>query len=179
MTLPRLLLILEHGTAWPAPGREDAGVLLRDVTLELLVELCSAPPLPTVVDVDTVEGLGSDLAAARFLRHRLGVRTAVTRRPVLAEELVEVGIETLLRVNALDSTGVERAIAAFPAGVGTAISPGLVLPHLDPKMRARLPRPLLSYGLIRTRQEVVDSYRAGADSVAVLGTDLAKHAAAR
>jgi glycerol-3-phosphate responsive antiterminator len=164
--LPRLLVVRGAAGSWPESG-PDLGVLVRDVTLEVLAELCAAPPLPLAVDVDQVEGLGPDLAAARFLAERLGVRSAISRRPGRAALLAEAGILTLLRVGALDSTGIERALASSPPGVGTAISPGLVLPHLEPRLRERLPRPLLAYGLVRTRAEVAACFESGADAVAI------------
>ncbi len=157
--------------SWPEPG-PGLGILIRDVTLETLTELCAAPPLPLTVDVDQVEGLGSDLAAARFLAGRLGVRSAISRRPGRAALLAEAGILALLRIGALDSTGIERALATSPTGVGTAISPGVALPHLEAGLRSRLPRPLLAYGLIRTRAEVAACFASGADSVAIRIEDL-------
>jgi hypothetical protein len=77
-----------------------------------------------------------------------------------------LGCLPLLRVSCLDSTGFERALAGHPGPpVGTAISPGLALAHLALAQRARLPRPLLAYGLVRRPEEAAAARGAGADSV--------------
>jgi glycerol-3-phosphate responsive antiterminator len=164
--LPRLLLASTGAHRRPDP--EIGGVLLHDVGLLEVVRLSAAGPLPLAVDVDTVEGLAPDETAVAFLVERLRLPILVTRRPALAARARALGCLALLHVHGLDSTGWERAMAAHPGPpVGTAVSPGLILPHLDERQRAALPRPVLAYGLIRRPAERDAVFAAGADSLVV------------
>jgi glycerol uptake operon antiterminator len=166
--LPAALVPVAGGTPRPPPGA--AGVLFHDLSLLDLIRLAAGASDPPAVEVDTVEGLAPDRAAVEFLARRLGIRIVITRRPALVRPAVEAGCLVLLRVFCLDSTGFERALEGHPgAPAGTAISPGLILAHLGPEERARLPRPLLAYGLIRRRVEVEAALAAGADGVVVEG----------
>ena len=74
----------------------------------------------------------------------------LTRRPQTAARIARLGCLALLHVMAFDSTGIARSLDGHPrvAGVGTVVSPGLVLPHMRPNEVERLPRPILAYGLI-------------------------------
>ncbi|HXM57140.1 MAG TPA: glycerol-3-phosphate responsive antiterminator [Candidatus Dormibacteraeota bacterium] len=165
-TLPRLLQAASR-----APRRADpdvGGVLVHDVSVQELVRMSAANQLPLAVDLDTVEGLAADATAVAFLAVRLRLPILITRRPALAARARELGCLALLHAHCLDSTGWERAMAAHPGPpVGTAVSPGLVLPHLDPFQLRSLPRPVLAYGLLRRVAEREAAFAAGADSAVV------------
>ena len=102
------------------------------------------------MDLESVDGLGADDAAARFVVEKLGIRIVMTRRPALAALVAEAGGLGLVHVFAFDSTGLGRALESHPARprVGTVISPGPVLSHLTAADLERLPRPLVADGLI-------------------------------
>jgi glycerol-3-phosphate responsive antiterminator len=162
--LPRLLVPAAELPRRPPPG--GAGILLRRLTLMDLVRLSAAAGVPLALDVDSVEGLAPDEAAVAFLRERLQVSVVITRRPALAARAWALGCLPLLHVHCLDSTGLEHAMAAHPGPpVGTAVSPGLILAHLSPAQRSRLPRPLLAYGLIERPADRDAAFAAGADAV--------------
>lgn len=148
--LPHLLVAYDGRQALPALPGPGPGILLRDTDLGALTRSASLPDATLAVEVDTVAGLDSDDAAVRFVTVRLGIRIVLTRHPQVATLVAELGGLALLHVLALDSTGLTRGLDAHPRsdGVGTAVSPGLVLPHLRPRELAALPRPLLAYGLI-------------------------------
>lgn len=166
LALPRLLLAATGSPRLAGP--EIGGVLVHDLSLLDVVRLSAATALPLAVDVDTVEGLAPDAAAIAFLAHRLRLPIVITRRPALAARAGELGCLALLHVHCLDSTGWERAMAAHPGPpVGTAVSPGLILSHLDARERAALPRPVLAYGLVRRREEREAAFAAGADGLVV------------
>jgi glycerol-3-phosphate responsive antiterminator len=150
---------------------EVGGLLLHDLSLLEVVRLSAVAVLPLTVDVDTVEGLAPDATAIEFLAQRLRLSAVITRRPALAAQARALGCAALLHVHGLDSTGWERAMAGHPGPpVGTAVSPGLILPHLTAPQRRSLPRPLLAYGLVRRQEEREAAFAAGADAV-VLWTD--------
>jgi glycerol-3-phosphate responsive antiterminator len=147
---------------------EDEGVLLHSTTLADLIRLAAATTCPLALDLDSVEGLEPSVAAIAFAVERLGIRVLLSRRPALIDWARGLSCLPLLRVSCLDSTGFERALLGHPGPpVGTAISPGLVLAHLAPSQRARLPRPLLAYGVVRRSEEAAAAREAGADSVVV------------
>jgi glycerol uptake operon antiterminator len=149
------------------PG-EGEGVLLHTTTLSDLIRLAAQAQWPLALDLDGVEGLEPSEAAMAFAVERLGIRILLSRRPALMARAAALGCLGLLRVSCLDSTGLERALDGHPGPpVGTAISPGLVLAHLPPDQRARLPRPLLAYGLVRRPEEAEAAVAAGADAVVV------------
>ena len=144
------------------------GVLLHSTNLADLIRLAAGAACPLALDLDGIEGLEPGEAAVAFAVQRLGIRVLLSRRPALMSWARDRGCLSLLRVSCLDSTGFERALLAHPgAAVGTAISPGLVLAHLPPGQLARLPRPLLAYGMIRRPEEAAAARQAGADSIVV------------
>lgn len=148
--LPDLLIASDgRHPVYPPPGL-DAGVLVRDTDLAALVHRASSDCPPLAVDIDSVAGLGGDDAAVEFVTRRLGVRVVMTRRPQLAARAAERGHLGLVHVFGYDSTGMARSLESHPRtdGVGSLLSPGLVIVHLRPDELADLPRPIIAYGLI-------------------------------
>lgn len=147
--LPRVLVVDDGEPHGPIDGL-PAGTFLRDVDLAALVSRASAIDGPWAVDVDSIRGLRADESAARFVVQRLGASVVVSRRTAVARAAVSIGAVGLLAVHAFDSTGLRRiAEGGSPSdGIGSLLSPGLVLPHLRPDELAVLPRPLVGHGLI-------------------------------
>jgi glycerol-3-phosphate responsive antiterminator len=161
--LPRVLLSVRDRLP---PTVDGEGVLFHDLGLTDLIRLSAAAGRPAAVDMDTVEGLSPDAAAVTFVAERLGIKTMITRRPAMALHAVKLGCLALLHVHCLDSTGFERALESHPGRpVGTALSPGVVLEHLALDQRARLPEPVLAYGLVRRREDRDAALAAGAAAV--------------
>jgi glycerol-3-phosphate responsive antiterminator len=148
--LPGLLVVSDGRHALHAPPGIGAGVLVRDTDLAALVHRAGSGVPPDAVDIDSVAGLGADDAAVDFVTERLGVRIVLTRRPQLALRAADRGHLGLVHVFAYDSTGLARSLEGHPGtnGVGSVLSPGLVIAHLRADELARLPRPILAYGLI-------------------------------
>jgi glycerol-3-phosphate responsive antiterminator len=162
---PRLVPVRDH---LPPGLGTDQGALLHSTTLSDVIRLAAGATCPLALDLDSIEGLEPSAAAITFAVERLGIRVLLSRRPGLMAGTWGGGCVPLLRVSCLDSTGFERALAGHPGPpVGTAISPGLVLAHLAPDQRARLPRPLLAYGVVRRPEEAAAATAAGADSVVI------------
>jgi glycerol-3-phosphate responsive antiterminator len=174
--LPRVLVASGGEVPPDLDEPPSAAIVLRDLDLAALVAAARALRPPLALDIDSVEGLNADTAGARFVVEELGIRVVLTRRPAIAVQVAEMGAQGLLRVFAFDSTGLGRSLEGLgePPGVGTTISPGPVLAHLSAADVARLPRPIVAYGLIAT-PEIARSLLRRADSVVlspVTGTAL-------
>jgi glycerol-3-phosphate responsive antiterminator len=133
-----------------APPDVDAGILVRDTDLATLVHRAASDCPPQAVDIDSVAGLGSDDYAVDFVTGRLAIPIVLTRRPQLAARAASRGFVGLLHVFAYDSTGMRRSLKGHPRseGVGSVVTPGLVILHLRDDELASIPRPILAYGLI-------------------------------
>jgi glycerol-3-phosphate responsive antiterminator len=161
---PRLLVAVRDNRPHVLPS--GTGLLFHDLSLDELIRLSADADAPLAADLDSIEGLTPDLASITFLLERLRVTIMITKRPALAQRAAKAGCLSLLHVHCLDSTGLDRALGAHPGPpVGTAISPGLILPHLAADELQRLPRPLLAFGLIRRHRESELAFAAGADAV--------------
>lgn len=186
--LPRVLVVDDGEPHGPIDGL-PAGTFLRDLDLTVLVSRASAIDNAWAVDVDSIRGLHADESAARFVVERLGAAVVVSRRTAVARAAAAIGAVGLLAVHAFDSTGLRRiAEGGSPSdGIGSLLSPGLVLPHLRPDELAVLPRPLVGHGLI-TRPvdaiaclELADAIVVRRDAARFLGLALrgASHPAGR
>ena len=147
--LPRVLEASDGLADWDPPKGGDVGLLLRDTSLTALTTHARRGQA-VAVDIDSIDGLSDDGAACEFLVRKLGFRIVLAHHQATAAHIAELGALALLRVFAVDSTGLRRSLEGLPRGegVGSAVSPGLVLPHLGADELALLPRPILAYGLI-------------------------------
>jgi glycerol-3-phosphate responsive antiterminator len=164
--LPQVYVATDGRHDWEPPSTLDAGLLLRDTDLPALIHCAAQLGPPIAVDIDTIGGLDADQVAVAFVIQRLGIEVIVSRRPQLVAGAAALGGLGLLQVLGFDSTGLLRALVSHPRQprVGTAMSPGLVLAHLLPDELARLPRPILAYGLVDS-PEAARLILARADSV--------------
>ena len=179
--LPRIFEASNGRGEWSPPG-QDIGLLLRDTNLAALVANAgnAGDDTTLAVDCDGVEGLGDDRAAAEFLVVRLGFGIVLTRHAAMAANVASLGGLAFVKVYALDSEGLRHSLEVHPRGsaVGTAICPGLVLPHLEPEEVSALPRPLLAYGLLEAPVDIA-ACLAIADSVVLRRSAIEGLAASR
>jgi glycerol-3-phosphate responsive antiterminator len=148
--VPSILVVSDGHHAVHVPSSLDAGVLVRDTDLATLVHRAASDCLPQAVDIDSVAGLGNDDYAVDFVTDRLAIPIVLTRRPQLAARAAERGHIGFVHVFAYDSTGLHRSLEGHPRseGVGSVVTPGLVILHLREDELAAIPRPILAYGLI-------------------------------
>jgi glycerol-3-phosphate responsive antiterminator len=148
--LPSILIASDGRHAVHAPPDVDCGILVRDTDLATLVHRAASDCAPQAVDIDSIAGLGSDDYAVDFVTGRLAIPIVLTRRPQLAARAVERENLGLLHVFAYDSTGLHRSLEGHPRteGIGSVVTPGLVILHLRDDELAAIPRPILAYGLI-------------------------------
>ena len=156
--LPRVLIVDGGRVPVRVPPPLHAGILLRDIDLEALVERAANGDGPMAVDLDAVRGMASDEAAADFALDTLGIRIVMTRRAHVATHVAARGGIGLLHAHAYDSTGLRRALESAPPhpGVGTVVSPAAVLPHMRPSELEQLARPIVAYGLLTRPADALD-----------------------
>ncbi len=155
--LPTVLVATDGREPQRIPTGLTAGTLLRDTNLAAVVQFAASGDSLLAIDIDSVEGLDGDDTAAEFVTGRLGISIVLTRRAPLAARIAELGYLGMLHVFAFDSTGLSRSLESHPRtrGVGTVVSPGLVLPHFRTDEIAQLPRPILAYGLIASAGDAI------------------------
>ena len=177
--LPRVLVVDDGEPHAPIDGL-PTGTFLRELDLPALIGRVSAIEGPWGVDVDTIRGLHPDEAAAQFVVERLGAAAVVSRRATVVRAAAAMGACGLLGVHAFDSTGLRRVAEGgpLPDGIGSLLSPGLVLPHLRRDELALLPRPLVVHGFIVRPSdaiaclELADAIVVRRDAARYLGTAL-------
>jgi len=152
-------------------------VLLRHCNLfELagLLERAESRKIATYVNVDSIDGIHADNAGLRYLAERLSVTGVVSNSPRVLSVAKGFGLETIQRIFALDSTGLEATLESVDTTYVDLldISPALVVPHIMPQLRLLLPQPFIASGLIQTSEQIQAILHAGACGVVVARHDL-------
>ena len=114
------------------------------------------------VNVDHIDGIHPDSAGLRFLAHQLHIVGIVSSNPRILTLGKGFELETIQRLFAVDSTGLEVALESLDNhNVDLLdISPALVIPYVVSHIT--LPLPFIGSGLISTFQQVQSVLRAGA-----------------
>src|SRR5437763_3922119 len=114
------------------------------------------------VNVDHIDGIHPDSAGLRFLAHQLHIAGVVSSNPRILTLGKSFELETIQRLFAVDSTGLEVALESLDNhNVDLLdISPALVIPYVVSHIT--LPLPFIGSGLISTFQQVQSVLRAGA-----------------
>jgi glycerol uptake operon antiterminator len=114
------------------------------------------------VNVDHIDGIHPDSAGLRFLAHQLHVAGIISSNPRILTLGKGFELETIQRLFAVDSTGLESALESLDNhNVDLLdISPALVIPYVV--SHTVLPLPFIGSGLISTFQQVQSVLRAGA-----------------
>lgn len=119
------------------------------------------------VNVDHIEGVHVDVAGLHYLANTLGIAGILSANPRTLVIGKTEGLETVLRIFAADSTGLESALESFdPAYVDLLdVSPAPAIPSIIPPLTRILPRPFIGSGLISTSEQVQAVLNAGAIGV--------------
>ena len=152
-------------------------ILLRHCNLfELtgLLEQVRKRGIAIYVNVDHMDGIHSDAAGLRYLSDRFHVAGIVSNHPKTLTIAKNFGMETIQRIFAVDSTGLEMALESVDRSATDLldISPALVIPYVIPQLAAPLPLRFIGSGLIQTTQQLQAILRADAAGVAVMRSEL-------
>lgn len=147
-------------------------VLLRHCNLfefRALLEQAHRRNLAVYVNADHVHGIHADAAGLRFLAEELHVAGVVSNHPKILALAKSFALETIQRIFAVDSTGLEVALESIDSAHTDLleISPALVIPHTLLWLSSPLPLPFVGSGLIQTTQQIQAVLRAGAAGVVV------------
>src|SRR5258708_7497960 len=102
----------------------------------------------TYVNVDHIDGVHPDRAGLRYLAHQLHIVGITSANPRILVQGKDFGLETIQRIFAVDSTGLEvrlESLDTHPVDLPD-IPPALVIPHLIPP--TPLPFPFLRSALL-------------------------------
>jgi glycerol uptake operon antiterminator len=140
-------------------------IMLRHCNLlELrpLLEHAFEREMAVYVNVDHSDGIHPDSAGLRFLAHQLHIAGIVSSNPRILALGKSFELETIQRLFAVDSTGLEAALESLDShNVDLLdISPALVIPFVV--SHRTLPLPFIGSGLISTFQQAQSVLRAGA-----------------
>ena len=152
-------------------------ILLRHCNLFELTSLlhnAHRRALSVYVYSDHIDGIHADSAGLRYLAEQLQVTGILSNHPRILSLGKSFGLETIQRIFAVDSTGLEMALETVDKAYVDLldVSPALVIPYIVPSLTKLLPLPFIASGLISTPQQVKAVLRSGASGVAVSRPEL-------
>jgi glycerol uptake operon antiterminator len=142
--------------------------------LSSLLEQAHERRLAIYVNIDHIDGVHSDQAGLRYLAGQFRIAGVVSNHPKLLALAKSFGLETIQRIFAVDSTGLEMALESVDRSNTDLldISPALVIPYVIPRLAVPLPLRFIGSGLIQTSQQIQRILRADAAGVAVIRREL-------
>jgi glycerol uptake operon antiterminator len=150
-------------------------ILLRHCNLfefTPMLEQAYERSLAVYVYVDHIDGIHPDIAGIRYLAQQLHITGIISSNPRILTLAKGFDLETIQRIFAVDSTGLEAALELVDRHQVDLldISPALVIPYVV--SHTSLPLPFIGSGLITTFEQVQAVLLAGALRVAVARPEL-------
>jgi glycerol uptake operon antiterminator len=126
------------------------------------------------VNVDHMDGIYPDAAGLSYLMKRLHITGIMSNHAKILSLGKSFGLETIQRIFAVDSTGLESAVESVDTQCVDLldISPALVIPVLPADLLRELPLPFIGSGLISTARQMETILNAGASAVTVIRPEL-------
>ncbi len=123
--------------------------------------------IATYVSIDHIDGIHADNAGLQYLTHTLHIDGIVSSHPRTLALGKALGLETIQRIFALDSTGIEAALESVNTSFVDIldISPALVVPYITSHLQGT--RPFIASSLVQTTQQIHAVLYAGAIAVVV------------
>ncbi len=130
--------------------------------------------IPTYVNTDHMDGIYADTAGLRYLSERLHITGIISSHARVLAMGKGFGLETIQRIFALDSTGLETSLASVDTATVDLldISPALVVPHIITRIRPLLPVPFIASGLLHNVEQIQRVLQAGAVGVLIARDEL-------
>lgn len=126
------------------------------------------------VDIDHIDGINADEAGIQYMARHFHIHGIASHHPKTLFLSKHLGLETMQRIYAVDSTGLETALELVDPNYVDILNicPALVIPHIASYLKKTLPLPFIGSGLISTHEQVRSVFQAGAAGVIVLRSDL-------
>lgn len=165
----QFLRVLEVFTT--SHGRQLRALFLRHCNLFELTDLMEQARqlgVAVYINIDHIDGIHADNAGLHYLVETMHVRGILSNNPRILALAKSLGLETIQRIFALDSTGLDTALESVDVTQIDLldISPALVVPYIAQSLKERS-RPFLASGLLQTSQQVSAILQAGAVGVIV------------
>ncbi|HET8843372.1 MAG TPA: glycerol-3-phosphate responsive antiterminator [Ktedonobacteraceae bacterium] len=122
------------------------------------------------VNVDHIGGIHPDKAGMRYLARHLHMAGIISINPRMLAQAKDCELETVQRIFAMDSIGLEVALDSVNQQVVDLIdiAPALIVPYISSSLHEQLSLPFMASGLVFTFKQVWEIIDAGA--LAVAGT---------
>lgn len=126
------------------------------------------------VNVDHIDGIHADAAGLRYIAERLHVTGIMSNHPKVLSTGKQFGLETIQRIFAVDSTGLEMALESVDTAFVDILdfSPALVVPYVIPQLQSSFPLPFMASGLLYTAEQLQAVLHTGVHAVAVTRPEL-------
>lgn len=126
------------------------------------------------VNVDHIDGIHADAAGLRYIAERLRVTGIASNHPKILSTGKQFGLETIQRIFAVDSTGLEMALESVDTSYIDMLdfSPALVVPYVMPQLQSSFSLPFMASGLLYTAEQLQAVLHTGVHAVAVSRPEL-------
>ncbi len=147
-------------------------MLLRHCNLfefAALLESARRSGCSVYVNIDHIDGIHADAAGLRYIAERLHVTGIVSNHPKVLSIGKQFGLETIQRIFAVDSTGLEMALESVDTSYVDMLdfSPALVVPYMIPQLKSSFPLPFMASGLLYTAEQLQAVLQTGICAIAV------------
>lgn len=152
-------------------------VLLRHCNLfdfSSLLESAHRQGFAVWVHIDHIDGINTDEAGIQYIAEYFHIQGVISHHPKTLALSKSFGLETMQRIYAVDSTGLETALESIDLDHVDILNicPALVIPHIATFLKRTLPLPFIGSGLISTQEQIRTVLQAGAAGVTVLQSEL-------
>ncbi len=126
------------------------------------------------VDIDLIKGVGKDAPGIQYLAREIHVQGIITTRSNLIKSAQKEGLISVQRIFVIDSESLTGGLNVIEKSEPDAVEilPGLILPKIMDRVRARVSAPVIAGGLITKREEVQEILFSGAVGVSTTTSGL-------
>jgi glycerol uptake operon antiterminator len=126
------------------------------------------------VDIDLIKGIGKDAAGIQYLAKEIHVQGIITTRSNLIKSAQKEGLVSVQRIFVLDSESLTGGLNVIEKSTPDAVEilPGLILPKIMDRIKARVSVPVIAGGLITKREEIKEILSSGAIGVSTTTSSL-------
>ena len=126
------------------------------------------------VDIDLIKGIGKDAPGIQYLAKEIHVHGIITTRSNLIKSAQKEGLISVQRIFVLDSESLTGGLNVIEKSAPDAVEilPGLILPKVMDRIRARVSVPVIAGGLITRREEIQEILSSGAVGVSTTTSSL-------